>query len=510
MSGSMNIDDPSGGASSITLGSSSLGSALMDLLNAQDIQPGAEPSYQLCKTILLYHPLGAKLVEAPIRLAQSQKRRIEVAGAPERVAEVFEREWDAIRANRIIRTGHKIARAYGIATIVVGAKGIASDRAINPEQYAANELFFNVLDPLNTSGSLVLAQDPNAPTFQKAVDVTTQGQTYHRSRCCIILNEEPIYIAFTSSAFGYVGRSVYQRVLFPLKSFIQSMRTDDMVVRKVGVLVAKMKAPSSIVNRAMQSMLGMERALLKQAETDNVLGIDIEESIESLNMNNVDGAGTFARTNILKNLATGADMPAVLLENETLTQGFGEGEEDAKTIARYIEEFREEMKPTYDFMDEIVQYRAWNKGFYKELQKSFPEQYGKMKYEVALSTWQNKFTATWPSLLIEPESERVKTDDVKLRAIIGVIETIAPLVDPPNKAILMDWAQDNIADTELLFSVPLQMDTESLAEYDPMAEQAAMQNGQGGPGGPGQPGQPGGGQQGMKVMPFKPHTGLGA
>jgi hypothetical protein len=280
------------------------------------------------------------------------------------------------------------------------------------------------------------------------------------------------------------------------------MRTDDMITRKAGVLVAKMKAPGSIINQAMASIMGFKRSLLKQAQTDNVLGIDVEEAVETLNMQNIDGAGTFARTNILKNIATSADMPAMLLENETLVQGFGEGTEDAKQIARYIERFREQMRPAYEWFDGIVQHRAWNENFFANMQKEFPDQYGKMSYEAALSEWQNNFRATWPSLLIEPESERVKTDDVKLRAIVAVVEAFAPLMDPENKARLMAWASDNIADTRLLFGVPLTLDLDALRDFNPME---AMMGGASGEGG----GASGGGKQ-PNVMPFKMPTGMGA
>ena len=37
------------------------------------------------------------------------------------------------------------------------------------------------------------------------------------------MNQSPIYIEFTNSAFGFVGRSVYQRRLVPDENF----RADD-------------------------------------------------------------------------------------------------------------------------------------------------------------------------------------------------------------------------------------------------------------------------------------------
>src|SRR6185312_15703313 len=135
--------------------------------------------------------------------------------------------------------------------------------------------------------------------------------------------------------------------------------------------------------------------------------IETDEDVETLNMQNVDGAGTYSRTNILKNVATAADMPAKLLENETMVAGFGEGVEDAKNIARYIERVRIWMNPVYRWFDNIIQYCAWNEGFYKRIQAKYPERYGDVSLEDAFSQWRLSFSAIWPSFLIEPESEQI-------------------------------------------------------------------------------------------------------
>ena len=258
-------DNPTGIGSNLTISGSNIGPALMDILTADDILPGSDVSYQLCKLIYLYHPLGAKMAESPINLAQSQPREISVSGAPDRVAEAFVKQWKEIRADRIIHNVVKQSRIYGISSVVLGIEGKSSESPLNPETLATDRVFFNVLDPLNTAGSLVMQQNTNDPDYQKVAQVTTQGETYHRSRCCVVMNEEPIYIAYTHSAFGFVGRSVYQRVLFPLKSFINSMVTDDMISRKAGVLVAKMQSPGSIINRAMTSLFAAKRQMLREA-----------------------------------------------------------------------------------------------------------------------------------------------------------------------------------------------------------------------------------------------------
>ena len=445
----------------------SLGTALTQLLVAPDILPGSQPSYELCKTIWLYHPLGQKMAESPLNWAQSQEREILIPGHPERVQKAFQREWKAMHCDTIIKNTKAQSRVYGIASVVLGIEGIEPSLPIPYDKLATERIYFNVLDPLNTAGSLVLDQNTNSPEFQKTNDVTTQGKTYHRSRVCVVMNEQPVYIAYTGSAFGFVGRSVYQRALYPMKSFVQTMRTDDMVARKVGLLIAKMESPGSIISRVMDTIQGIKRSLLQAGETDNVLSIGITEDVASLNLQNLDGAGTFARGNILKNIATAADMPAIMLENETLTEGFGEGTEDNKNIARYIDRIREDMDPLYVFFTEIVQRRAWNKDFFADMQAAYPKVYGGKSYDTVFRNWQNAFEAKWPSLLQEPDSEKVKTSDTKLRAIVAVVETLMPQMDPENKALLVEWAMENINETEDLFDSVLKLDIQALKEYVP-------------------------------------------
>ena len=330
------------------------------------------------------------------------------------------------------------------------------------------KIFFNVLDPLNTAGSLVLNQDPNAPDFMKTTAIAVSGKPNHRSRSIVLMNEAPIYIEFTGSAFGYVGRSVYQRALYPLKSFVNTMETDDMIARKAGLLITKLKAPGSIINNAMQRLSGVKRAMLQEAVTNNVLSIDVAESVESLNLTNIDGAGTFARSNIIKNIATAADMPAKMLDNETLVAGFGEGTEDAKNIARYIDGIREWLEPAYAFFDDIVMRRAWNADFYATIQADFPE-YADVDYKTAFYQWRNGFSAVWPSLLKNPEDD-TKAEDVRQKSIISLYQVLLPRLDPENQTRLVEWAVESSGENKALFPRPLVLDYDALGEYEPPQE----------------------------------------
>jgi hypothetical protein len=453
----------------ITIQGSKLSSSLMELLMADDLVPGHEPSYALCKTIYAWHPLGSKIVDQPIKIAMSQARKISIPNSPEeRVREAFERKWKEINANTYIANTWRLAKIYGASALVYGAEGVDTDKPIAPESLAKKDLYFNALDPLNTAGSLVLNQDPNAPDFQKPTLITAAGQKYHPSRTVVFFNEAPLYIEYTNSAFGYTGRSVYQRALYPLKSFVQTMIADDMIARKVGVIVAKMKPAGPIADRAMALLQGIKRNVVKEAQTNNVINITPEEAIETLNLMNADGALTTARKNILENIAAAVPQPAKLLNSESYAEGFGEGTEDAKDIVRYIDHERETAQPLFDFFDQIVMRLAWTPEFFEIIKAEVPK-YENVSYNEAFYEWKNAFSAEWPSLLVEPESEQVKVEKVKFEALTAMLETLLPEMDPKNKARVIQCFADNMNESKKLFTNPLVLDYDDLMNYEPPA-----------------------------------------
>ena len=273
MSGWTGVDTSADGTGPATLGvqgSGGLGSQLERLLTCPDLAPGSPVTYQICKEVYLYHPLGAKLADTPIKLAMSQERIISVSGHSEEVSEAFVKTRKEMECDRYIFSTCSQSRIYGLTSCIFGVPGIAPNEPISPEQVGeAEEIYFNVVDPLNTSGSISIAQDPNDPGYQQYKEVIVNGLAYHPSRSCVVFNEQPIYIAYSDSAFGYVGRSVYQRILFPLKSFIQTMLTDDMISQKAGVIIAKIEPSGSIADAISAMWQGIKRSFVKIARNYN-------------------------------------------------------------------------------------------------------------------------------------------------------------------------------------------------------------------------------------------------
>ncbi|MDK6509560.1 anti-CBASS protein Acb1 family protein [Klebsiella oxytoca] len=461
----MNEDD-------IAIGSCS--PELITLLDSDDIQPGMSAGYQTCKTIYLFHPLGGKMVDRPIKMAMNESRTVHISqayGIEQRLRDAFEREWKALGADKHIANAARISRIYGVSAIAMLVDNQEPSSAVDYRTLYKHNVTFNILDPLNTAGSIVLNQDPNAQDFQKVDGIRVAGKPYHKSRCVVQQNEDPIYLAYNSAAFGFTGRSVYQRALFPLKSFIQTMRTDDMVSVKGGLLVTKIQGPSSVVNNMMQKLSGIKRMMLKRGKTGEVLQIGANDSIESIDLSNLEKPLDSSRNHILENIAAAADMPAIILNSETFAQGFGEGTEDARSVAVYIDNIREWLEPLYDYFIRICQYRAWSIEFFNSLRADLPEL--KNTYSLYFSSWINNFEYRWPSSMKEPESEKVKVDEIRFKAIVSMLEVLLPQVntDDENRSLLIEWAQTNANANESLFPQRLDLDIDSLKANRPQQPQ---------------------------------------
>ena len=458
-----------------------LSSSLLDLLMAPDIVPGTSLGYQLAKTIFSYHPIGAILTDAPIRRAQGQPRVISIPTlGEERLVNQYQRTWNQlgrVGGTVLLHSLFSLSRVYGIASLAVGEVGKPTSEPLDVGALDDSDLFFNILDPLNTAGSLVMNQDPNSPDFLKPRGaIHVNGQVWHPSRLFIKMNEQPLYIDWTSSAFGFVGRSVYQRALYPLKSFVQSMVTDQMVTQKAGLLVYKAESPASFIDNVIKSAFGQKRSAVKAGVTGQVLSIGTGEDLETLNMQNLDKAAGFARTNILKNIASAAGMPASIIMQETLTEGFGEGTEDANKEIGYLDHIREEMDPAYAFLDAICRRKAFTPEFYETLQSDYSD-FGDGGFDSALHDWIRNFSAKWPNLKIEPDSEKVKTEEIQMKSVIALAEVLLPEADPVTKAKIFSWIAENVNGREHLFAGALDVDEDDLKTYfeenQAQAEEAA-------------------------------------
>lgn len=453
----------------LTLGTPGSGE-LSAILLAEDIEPGSDVGYQTAKRIFEHHPLGGKLAEKPVAMALSMPRTITIDGAPgDDVIEEFRRaRRDLGLDDQVYRAG-VISKIYGISALFIGCKGVDPITPLTIENLRDPSLYVNAVDPLNTAGSLVLNQDPLSPDYLKPREIRVAGKIFHRSRSVVLLNEMPVYLGWVDSAFGFSGRSVYQRILYSLKSYIECMKASDMLAKKAGVIVAETQQQSSATNQLAAMFLGRKRTEVKLAETGNVLSTGMGEKLYSLDMTNLAQSLETAMSKIRETIAAGSGTPAILINEETFAQGLSEGSEDSKYVAEFVEHERRRLDPLFEFTDRIAMARAWTPEFFAVIQNRYPD-YRNKTYDSTVAEWKRQFKASWPSFLKESESQIQERAQKQLESLLSVVVQLLPLLDPENQSVLIDWFQDCINGLPELVTSQLTLDPLSLQEH--LAEKA--------------------------------------
>lgn len=456
-----------------------LSSELMQILGSEAIKPGSDVGYQLCKLLWQFHPLGGKLVEKPINMAMCKPRSYNVETDPdERVVRQFREVWERMGINDKIKNLFYLSRCYGAAAIGVGTDGVSCKESLPTFGLREEDVYINVWDPLNAAGSMVTDQNPNSRYYQQAnATLKISSKSWHPSRTQKLFNGTPIYLEYQNSAFGFTGRSVFQRVLYPMKSYISTMVANNLVAKKSGVLVSKVKQNGSVASGIMAAATGKKRENVKIAENEGVLSIGTEDDIQSLNLQNIDKALSTSRDNIISDIAAGSDVPAILIKEEAFSNGFGEGKEDSKAISQYIDGVRQAIEPVMDYFERLVRYIAWSEEFYESIKNDFPDIITD-DYQTTFRLWEREFDAQWQELVGESPDKRRESDSKVVQQAAGLFAVMAPQLDPENRAMAAEWLASVTNATETYGNSPIIIDKEALSKYQPPPSQELNNGGQ--------------------------------
>ncbi|PIJ48951.1 hypothetical protein BL250_16580 [Erwinia sp. OLTSP20] len=456
-----------------------LSSELMQILDSDAIKPGTDVGYNTCKLLWQFHPLGGKLVEKPINMAMCKPRSYNVETDPdERVVRQFREVWERMGLNEKIKNLFYVSRCYGAAAIGVGTDGVTCKDPLPTFGLREEDVYINVWDPLNAASSMVTDQNPNSRFFQQAnATLKIASKSWHPSRTLKIFNGTPIYLEYQNSTFGFTGRSVFQRVLYPMKSYIGTMVANNLVAKKAGVLVAKTEQNGSVASGIMAAATGKKRENVKISENEGVLSIGTKDDIESLNLQNIDKALSTARDNIISDISAGSDVPAILIKEEAFSNGFGEGKEDSKAISQYVDGVRQVIEPVMDYFERLVRYIAWNEDFYISLKNDYPDIITE-DYQTTFRMWEREFDAGWQELVEESPDKRRESDSKVVQQAGALFSIMAQQLDPENRAMAAEWLASVTNATETYGDSPMIIDKEALSKYQPPPPQDPNNGGQ--------------------------------
>lgn len=412
----------------------------------EEVVPGDEPSYEMCKLLYTTHPIGTKIIEAPLQLVFSQQRTI--SGVPEAVKKQFETAWLNASCDPVIKNTMRLSKMTGVATLAELSEGV-----------------YNVFDSLNTAGSFAGNLEPLSPQFLKTPSVRVQDRVFGPGECIVLHNGPPVYLDYVASGYGYTGRSVYHAAIFDLQSYLDVMHANRLIAQKAGVLVAKIKTMGAAVTGVMQQLSGLKRNLLKEARTYSVLQVGSEDEVESLNLQHATESANGSKESILDSIASAVGMPAIILKSETLAQGLGgSGAEDSKVIANYVSEERTAIEPLYRFLVPRIQKLAWTPEFYASFQATDPE-YADIPFETAFYEWIESFIYAWPDFLREQKSEKAKAAEATMNLVEKTFNLLNGTVSPDDRRMLCQYVMDTVNADEMKEFLPVPLDLNLDGEF---------------------------------------------
>jgi len=432
--------------------------SLRDLMQSNELQVGDLASYQICKTIFAYHPIGSKFATLPVDMAFSKPRGITLSDHPKIVKERFETTYEKLGVWSKIKQALILSRVYGMSSVMIGQYGKGLDEALDVTTIKTNPLFFNVLDPLNTAGSLINNQDPLSGRFLSVSGVQVMGKPVHASRCFIKNNgeEQPLYLQWSQSAFCYGGRSVYQRALPLLKQYLKSIQVDEYLLDKVGALVVKSGEPqgvydsftgtmSKLIREMVKSLRGISTDAATGEVTGGVLSMGKDDTVETLSLIHTNDVADGVRRRLLANLAATDGMPTTLLSDDPFATGHADGTEDRKKEAEYLEGIQSDAKELVDWLDGFVMRMAWDDEFLQQVKNDYP-QYSNMSLNTIFYQFKNSFDWKFQPLIIEPEEIKVKNQTGKIANVAAVVGMLSGQVDDDSKSEILSWSAKMIND----------------------------------------------------------------
>lgn len=388
-------------------------------------------SYNTCKDIYRTSVMGKRVVEALVNFSLSAEREISIQKAPPEALERFNITAKQMKQKEAIKRTIYNARIYGTGALYVALHHIAKDEddfitKPNFDNVSDFEIFFNVLDPQNISGSVV-DTNPLSSTFLQLIDIKVDNQIVPRKRIAVSHAVEPLYLDQRTSLIPYSPPSVFYNMIDLLKDYDASIEALDNLLYKAGAIIYKY--PNQKFSGITLDAVKKSAEILEQKRNGGVIAITEKCTVEDFPINNVNGL--IESVNKLEDAITKAlnDTPASLLFDKSLSNGFSEGDKDKETEISIIEAFREnKLTPLYTLTDYYVMLKAFDNDFINEMKDKYNDFKDKTNAQIFYE-WTNSFKYEFGNLFPEPESLIIENATKKLDNLLKLQQLGANTAD---------------------------------------------------------------------------------
>ena len=381
-----------------------------------------------------YHPLMLAITGKPFLDALSRGFEYVFDDAPPEAKERFAKVADSA-TQPVIRV-FKLALSYGAAGIGIVVSGEDASKPIDTgwfSQNLENGFSFNTFDSLVTAGSFITDLDPNSTEFQKVIDFSVRGKRYHFSRCKAVFNplEDPNYLQYESSAYGFVSASILKRALPALQQYLRLRIAETLLTKKVASFVIKQDVKQSVYEKISETINSFKRSKVEDLTGGDAITIGIDDSIESFDLANSSQTINALDELNMNSLASSTGWQASYLKHSMLSTGFADGSNDAAQIDKMLYSVQRFTKELFEWIDDILFYIAWTDGFIDEIANQSPDLYrGKTRNQIR-QLWRTGYERKFNPPTAEQPKDKAAANGDFLEALTKAVSLIMQTAGNP-------------------------------------------------------------------------------
>jgi hypothetical protein len=425
----------------------------------------ANLSYDNCKTILNYHPLAPAITRKPFTDAFA--RGFEYSFPDNNIVpEAKERfEKMAEKATEWVIDTYRLALGYGLSglSLVIDGENPAAPIDTGWISSQLENLFsFNSLDPLPIAGSVVTDLDPNSPKFLKSFAFRVRGQSYHFSRCQVVVNpvESKDYLKYRSENYGFNPPSIFVRALPALQQYLRLRIAENFLGSKVASIVINQDVKSSVYDKITEVISKIKRSKVDDLTNGQVITIGLDDKISSLDLANAHQVMAYLHESNMNDLASSTGWQASYLKHAMLSTGFADGSNDAAQIDKMLFGVQGFTKKTFQWIDDILFYCAWTDSFIDSIAQQYPDIYRGYSRNQIRNMWRTGYERIYNPPTAEPAKDKSESQKTQLDIINGVATLLQQVSGQP---ALFDFVQ-NAINTANILDAEIEIDSSELVQ----------------------------------------------
>ena len=366
-------------------------------------------TYQECRNIYRYWPLGKRVASALPNFAMSAGRSF-ISELPE-VNDALEKAAESMSIENVVNRTTIYSRIYGLSFVYLASDDKKREtEAITYEDFHnGTRLKFNVLDPLSAGGSITIDNNSLSPMFGMPIGLRVKGRAVHTKRIHCCYNDIPLYFKFNPSSYSFSGPSIYQNMTLVIRSWNRTVIALQRIATKAASILVKRKDSSNVTSLQLKA-INRNLSLIREMENDGIAALRVGEEAEFFQLTGVSEIDAICnRLNSMLMMAL-SDTPSGILLDKNLSTGLADGDNDMKAILMSVDRFRKDiLTPIYRFLDKFICYKAFSPEFLEELKELYPDKYRDKSTNEILNELIDSYNFKYNDLYPQTQNEQADT-----------------------------------------------------------------------------------------------------